>query len=104
MVELSEQDLKRFENEFNRIRADVEVFRAVQGAILANVLAARPDTDEFFEDMRAQCHTGLTRAAERHKAPEAMREFQRTALNEFFDGLAEQLEIARTSEGRSGTH
>ena len=104
MVEISERDLRNLETELNRLRADVEIFRAIQGMLMANILASREGTEEFFADMRAQVLTGLARSATRHDAPQAMRDLQLTAANEFFDQLAEYLKIAQTSDGRSGPH
>ena len=74
------------------------------GAIMANAVASREGSAEFFESLRAQAHTGLTRTFARDGTPEALRGFQRTTANEFFDQLAEHLDIAQTSQDRSGTH
>lgn len=104
MVEISEKDLQRLQIEFNRLRAEVEMFRAVVGAIMANALATRSTAAEFFEDLRAQTSTGLQKAWERNSTPQAMRDLERTAVVDFFDQLATQLEIAKTSDHRSGTH
>ena len=104
MVEISEKDLRRFEEEFNRLRSEVYVFRAVMGAILANALESRGSAQSFFDDMRAQVQTGLTRVHDREMTPQKLRESQMTTANEFFDQVAEHLELAQTSEGRSGTH
>ena len=104
MVELSDKDFARFEKEFNRLRSEIYVFRAIHGAILANAVASREKSDEFFEVLRAQALTGLTRAFARDKTPEEMRVFRRDTLNEFFDQVADQLDIAQTSQGRSWTH
>lgn len=49
MAELSDEDLARFEEEFNRLRSEVYVFRAIIGAIMANAVASREGADEFFE-------------------------------------------------------
>ncbi len=103
MAELSDDDLARLENEFNRLRSDVEIFRAILGAIMANAVASRERSDEFFEVLRAQAHTGLTQAFDRDNTPQKLRKFQRETANGFFDQLAEQLEIAQTKQGRSGT-
>ena len=102
MAELSDEDMARFENAFNKLRSDVEIFRAILGAIMANTLASRERSDEFFEDLRAQVHTGLTRRFASGRTPEKLRKFHRETANEFFDQLAEHLEIAQTSQGRSG--
>ena len=104
MVELSDDDINNIEAEINRLRADVEVFRAIQGMIMANILVSREGTEDFFKDMHAQVQTGLTRTAKQRNTPEAVRKLQLTAANEFFDQLAEQLGIAQTSDGRAGTH
>ena len=104
MVELSDQELTRVENEFNRLRSDVEIFRAILGALMANAVANREQSDEFFEMIRAQVHTGLSRRFAGSRIPEKLRKFHRESANEFFDQLAEHLEIAQTSQGRSGTH
>lgn len=98
MVELSDEDLARFEKEFNRLRSEVYVFRAILGAIMANALASREGANEFFDAIRAQAHTGLTRAFAREQTPQAMRDFQRATLSGFFDQIAEQLDIAQTSQ------
>ena len=103
MAELSDEDMVRFENEFNKLRSEVFVFRAILGAIMANAVASGEKSDEFFEVLRAQTHTGLTRLFARGSTPEKLREFHRTSANGFFDQLAEHLEIAQTSQGRSGT-
>ena len=104
MAELSDEDLDRFEKEFNRLRSEVYVFRAIIGAIMANAVASREGADEYFEALRAQAHTGLARAFTRDDTPETLREFQRATLNGFFDQMGEQLDIAQTSQGRSGSH
>ncbi len=104
MVELSDKDMARFEDEFNRLRSEVIIFRAILGAIMANAVERRERSDEFFAMIRAQVHTGLTRFFARKKTPEKLREFHRSTANDFFDQLAEYLEIAQTSQGRSGTN
>ncbi len=104
MVELSDKDMARFEDEFNKLRSEVIIFRAILGAIMANALDRRERTDEFFEMIRAQVHTGLTRRFDDSRIPEKLRKFHRNSANEFFDQLADHLEIAQTSQGRSGTH
>ena len=102
MVEVSEQDLARLENEFNSLRAEVYVFRALLAAMMINTLESRESAPEFLAAIRAQTHTGLMRAFKREHTPERLRDFQRTALNGFFDQVAEQLDISETSEDRSG--
>ncbi len=102
MPELSDDDMARLENEFNRLRSDVEIFRAILGAFLANAVASRERSDEFFEMIRAQVHTGLTRRFADGEIPEKLRKFHRDTANEFFDQLAKYLEIAQTNQGRSG--
>ncbi len=103
MAELSDEDMARFENEFNKLRSEVLVFRAILGALMANAVASREKSDEFFEVLRAQAHTGLTRLFARDRTPEKLRKFHRASANGFFDQLADQLDIAETSQGRSGT-
>ncbi len=71
---------------------------------MANAVASREQSDEFFEMIRAQVHTGLTRRFAGSHIPEKLRKFHRDSANEFFDQLAEHLEIAQTSQGRSGTN
>jgi len=102
MVELSDDDLARLENEINRLRSDVEMFRAILGAIMANAVGSHEKSDEFFEMLRAQVHTGLTRRFADAHVPEKLRKFHRKSVNEFFDQLAKHLEIAQTNQGRSG--
>ncbi len=104
MVEVSDDDLAPLENEFNRLRSDVEIFRAILGAIMANAVASREQSGEFFEMIRAQVHTGLTRRFDGSRTSKKLRKFHRDSANEFFDQLAEHLEIAQTSQGRSGTN
>ncbi len=98
-----DKDFARFEKEFNKLRSEVYVFRAILGAIMANAVASREKSDEFFEVLRAQTHNGLTRLFASGRTPEKLREFHRESANGFFDQLAEQLEIAQSSQGRSGT-
>ena len=102
MVELSEADLRRLEEGFNRLRADVYVTQAIIGAMMANVLEKRGQTAEFFETMRVQVLTGLARTLDRDQAPENMREMNRAAANDFFDRMAAQLDILTPSEGQFG--
>ena len=104
MAELSDEDLDRFEKEFNRLRSEVYVFRAIIGAIMANAVASREGADEYFEALRAQAHTGLVRVFARDDTPEKLRKFHRAALNDFFDQMGDHLDVARTSQGRSGSH
>ena len=104
MVEVSDNDLARLENELNRLRSDVEIFRAILGALMANAVAGREESGEFFDTLRAQVHTGLARRFTGGHIPEKLRKFHRETANKFFDQLADHLEIAQTSEGRSGTH
>ncbi len=56
MAELSDEDLTRFENEFNELRSEVFVFRAILGAIMANAVASREKSVENFDELRVQPH------------------------------------------------
>ncbi len=77
MAELSDEDLHRFENEFNKLRSEVFVFRAILGAIMANAVASREKSVEFFDELRVQTHTGLTRLFARGRTPETLKVFHR---------------------------
>ena len=104
MVELSDEELARFEKEFNCLRVEVYVLSAVFGAIMANAVTRREQSLEFYQDLRAQAHKGLTRVFTRDQTPEKLREMYRKSLNDFFDEIDDQLGIAQTNKGRSGTH
>ncbi len=73
MAELSDEDLTRFENEFNELRSEVFVFRAILGAIMANAVASREKSVELFDELRVQTHTGLTRLFACGRTPETLK-------------------------------
>ena len=98
MFESSDQDQARFETEIIELRSEVRVLRAVLGAVVANALASRGGNPDYFDAIRAQAHTGLIRIFGQEQTSEIQMKIYRAALNGFLDQLADQLDMAQTSQ------